>query len=376
MSPTRRFTVIIFLAIAGALILFWRWHVHHQKALAEVHAPTQSAPQDVTTETTHATTANTTPTTSPLPPPTQKPSLELRKTFETLNHNEIVFYGRAVDQFGEPVPAADVEGIVLVNTGSRGGQVRRQTATDAQGYFQFGGLKGQDLGIGIRKEGYEYRRRESSFSYSYFEADHKRHIPDPKNPVVFVLWKKQGAEPLIHYEKVWRFPVNSGPVKIDLLKAKVGQPDADITVNVSRTPLTMPYGDRGFAWKVAMDVEGGGLVSAGEIDYYNQAPATGYEPHLEYVQEAQSIRAAQEGRITWTWRENVADTFYLTSRNGKNYARIELRIRPNSDRKEGDNEALIAAKVWLNPNGSRNLEFDPAKATKPSPTRHGDKAVD
>ena len=339
--------------------MFWWWRVRRPEPLAEKPVPAQSAPQAVPEEIAAAAVTNT--------PPTQKPSPELRKTFETLNHNEIVFYGRTVDQFGEPVPTADVEGVVLVNTGSRGGQMRRQTTTDAQGYFQFGGFKGQDLGITITKDGYEYRRRNSSFSYSYFEADHKRHIPDPRNPVVFVLWKKQGAEPLIHYEKIWRFPVNAGPVKIDLLKAKIGQLPADITVNVSRSPLSMRYGERGFAWTVSISVEGGGLVRAGEADYYNQAPVGGYEPSLDYAQEAQSIRAAQEGRITWTWREDVADTFYLTSRNEKNYARIDLRIRPNSDRKEGDNEALIAAKVWLNPNGSRNLEFDPAKAIKPLP---------
>jgi hypothetical protein len=362
MNSKRRFGLIIFVVMAGALLLFWR--LRRPESLAEKPVPAQAAPQAMPEEPAAATPTNTPPTT---PPPTQKPNSELRRTFETLNHNEIQFYGRAVDQFGDPVPAADVEGMVLVNTGSRGGQMRRHTTTDAQGYFQFGGFKGQDLGIGIKKEGYEYRRKSSSFSYSYFEADHKRHIPDPKNPVVFVLWKKQGAEALIHYEKVWRFPVNAGPVKIDLLKAKLGQPLADLTVNVTRNPLNMRYGERGFAWTVSIDVESGGLVRAGETDYYNQAPASGYQPHLEYKQEAQSIRDAQEGRITWTWREDVADTFYLTSRNGENYAKIDLRIRPNSDRKEGDNEALIAVKIWLNANGSQNLEFDPAKAIKPTP---------
>lgn len=366
MSLKRRAAVIVLTVLAGALFLFWWWRVRRPEPWAKKPVPAQSASQqDVPEGTTVATVTNASP--APPPPPTQKPSPQLPRIVETLNHNEIEFYGRAVDQFGEPVPAADVEGVVLVYTGTRGGQMRRQTTTDAQGYFQFGGFKGQDLGIGIKKEGYEYRRKSSSFSYSYFEADHKRHIPDPKSPVVFVLWKKQGAEPLLQYEKVWRFPVNAGPVKIDLLKAKMGQPQADLIVNVSRSPLTMRYGERGFAWKVSIDVEGGGLVRAGEADYYNQAPAGGYEPHLEYAQEAQSIRAAQEGRITWTWRESVADTFYLTSRNGKNYARIDLRVRPNSDRKEGDNEALIAAKVWLNPNGSRNLEFDSAKAIKLAP---------
>lgn len=195
MNPRRRFALIILVVVAGALLLFWWWRLRRPEPLAEKPVPAQAAPQAVPEEAAAATATNTPPATPP-PPPTQKPSPELRRTFETLNHNEIQFYGRAVDQFGEPVPAADVEGAVLVNTGSRGGQMRRQTTTDAQGYFQFGGFKGQDLGIGIKKEGYEYRRKSSSFSYSYFEADHKRHIPDPKNPVVFVLWKKQGLKRL------------------------------------------------------------------------------------------------------------------------------------------------------------------------------------
>jgi hypothetical protein len=366
MSTRRRSVIIVLVVLAGALLLVWWWRVRRSDLPAEKPEPVQFAPEGVALGTT-VDTATHTPPVAPPPPPTEKPSRELRKTFETLNHNEIVFYGRAVDQFGEPVTAANVEGLVLVNTGSRGGQIRHQAATDAQGYFQFGGIKGQDLGVTITKAGYEYRRRSSSFSYSYFEADHKRHIPDPKNPVVFVLWKKQGAEALIHYEREWRFPVNAGPVKIDLLKAKMGQPQADLTVNVSRSPLRIPFGERGFAWTVSIDVEGGGLVRTGEADYYNQAPASGYEPHLEFFQEAQSIRGAQEGRITWTWREGVADTYFLNIRNGKNYGRLNLEIRPNIDRKEGDDQALVAVKIWLNANGSRNLEFDPAKAIKPEP---------
>jgi hypothetical protein len=34
---------------------------------------------------------------------------------------------------------------------------------------------------------------------------------------------------------------------------------------------------------------------------------------------------------------------------------------PNSDRKEGDNEALVAAEVWLNPNGSRIWGLIPSR---------------
>jgi hypothetical protein len=301
------------------------------------------------------------------PSPSQQPGPEARRMFVTLNHNPVQFFGRALDQFGESVAGAEVRGTLLINTGTSGGQQKAQTTTDGQGYFQFTGLKGQDLGIGISKEGYEYRRKTTSFSYTYFEADHKRHIPDPKNPVVFILWKKQGAEALVHYDRTWRFPVNSGPVRIDLVTGRIGGQDADLVVTVSRTPLQMPYGARGFAWSAIVEVEGGGLIRAGQRDYYNLAPESGYVPRFEHVQEAQDVRDAQEERMKWTWRESVSDDFFVSSRNGKNFARVRFYIRPNSDRKEGDNESAVEAEVWLNPNGSRNLEFDSKKAITPPP---------
>jgi hypothetical protein len=327
--------------------------------LAEKPVPAQAAPQVVSEETADATATNTPPAT---PPPTQKPSPELGRTFETLNHNEIVFYGRAVDQFGEPVPAADVEGAVLVNTGSRGGQMRRQTTTDAQGYFQFGGFKGQDLGITISKDGYEYRRHNSSFSYSYFEADHKRHIPDSRNPVVFLLWKKQGAEALVHYSKTfWDIPADGTPTKIDLATGRMNGPKADLVVNLERDPLKVKQGERGYRWKVSVEVIGGGLVNAGKRDYYNVAPDAGYEPRFEYSQEAQSIRDAQMGKIKWSWQDGMKESFFIKSLDGSRYALVRLGVM-SGGRSDNDTVGSLGMSVWLNPNGSRNLEFDPAKA--------------
>lgn len=370
MTRKQKSSLLVVLLLAGAIALLWWWRTRGQGRTADESLARPSAAPSASARDSKAASnppTNAPPASQPVPPATQKPSAELKRTFETLNHNEIEFYGRAVDQFGNPVPAATVEGVVIVNTGAQSGGMRRQTATDAQGYFQFGGFRGQDLGITINKEGYEYRRQNSSFSYTYFEADHKRHMPDPKNPVIFVLWKKQGAEPLIHYERTWRFPVNAGPVKIDLVSGKIDQPQSDLVVNVTRSPLSMRYGERGFAWTVALDVPGGGLIRAGEQDYYNQAPLAGYETHLEFAQAAQSIKEAQQGRIKWTWVEGLSDTYYISSRDGKIYGRIALRVKPNSDRNDGDNQALVAAEVWLNPNGSRNLEFDPAKAITPPP---------
>lgn len=287
------------------------------------------------------------------------PRRQLQRVFAVLNHNPINFYGRALDQFGDPVDAAEVQGSVMYNTGARSGVTRAHTITDAQGYFQFTDLMGQDLGIGIKKERYEYHPEYSSFSFSYFEADHKRHEPDPKNPVVFGLWKKQGAEPLIHYDRVWRFPLTANPVKINLRSGKMDDEDPDIVVSVSRTPLQMRYGQRGFSWAAIVEVVDGGLIRVGSVDYYNVAPEWGYQSRFEHVQEAEDSHEAQLGRLKWTWSESMADHFYISSHQGRHFAHINLRIRPNSDHQEGDNEALVEAEVWLNPNGSRNLEFDP-----------------
>jgi len=341
--------VVALLIIAGVAFLLWR---RSQPATASKAQPPA------------ASNASAGATTPPSPPPTQNPRLGLNRVFQTLNHNPIKFYGRAVDQYGDPVPAAEVMGMVLFNTGARVGEKPVTTTTDVQGYFQFTDIEGQDLGIGFKKEGYEYNSYNSSFSYSYFEADHKRHIPDPKNPVVFTLWKGQDAEALVQYHREWRFPVNEGSVRINLETGKMGQPEADLIVTISRNPLRMPYGTRGFAWKATVEVVDGGLIRAGKRDYYNLAPESGHVPRLEQVQEAQN---PNDYSVKWTWEESIKDTFFISSRHGKNIARVHLYIRPNIDRREGDNEALVGAGVWLNPNGGRNLEFDPAKAIRPKP---------
>ena len=239
--------------------------------------------------------------------------------------------------------------------------------TDAEGNFEFKDLKGQDLGMVIVKPGYEYRRRSSSFSYSYFEADHKRHIPNSKDPVVFVLWKNESDGSLVYYEKNHRFPASGTPLRINLENGNVAETIGDMIITITRTPLRQLFGELGFAWSATVDVPGGGLVPAGERDYYNLAPEVGYEPRFVHVQEAQSVSERGLGTIKWTWSRSFEDTFFISCRNGKMFGRIELRLMPNVDHKEGDNVCSVNLKVWLNPTGSRNLEFNPAKAIKPTP---------
>lgn len=166
----------------------------------------------------------------------------------------------------------------------------------------------------------------------------------------------------MHYDVDHRIPADGTPIRINLVTGQIGGPEADLVVSVSRTPLRMRYGEQGFGWTATIEVVDGGLIRAGRRDYYNLAPESGYVPRFEFTQEVQNVRAAQEGKIKWTWARAFADDFFISSRNGKNFARVSLRIMANADRKEGDDVSAVRTTVWLNPNSSRNLEFDPKRA--------------
>jgi len=367
----RRKALILAAVLLVLLAMFWLWR--RQTTPRQETASTQAATSSVASKPERSTTGgaqSSSASTSQQPsiPATRKPNPELKRTFETLNHNPIEFYGRALDQSGAPVAGAEVTGSVLYNTGTASGRKVASTTTDANGYFQFARMEGQSLGIDLKKSGYEFNPRNTLFWYSYFEADHKRHQPDSRNPVIFTLWKKQAAEPLVHYDTDHDIPADGTPIRVNLATGQIGGQDADLIVTVSRTPLRMRYGEQGFAWTAAVEVVDGGLIRAGQRDYYNLAPESGYVPRFEFTQEAQNVRAAQDEKIKWTWARAVSDEFFISSHSGKNFARVSLRIMANADRKEGDNIAAVRTTVWLNPNGSRNLEFDPQKLAAP-PTR-------
>ena len=171
----------------------------------------------------------------------------------------------------------------------------------------------------------------------------------------------------MHYDTDHDIPADGTPIRINLVTGQIGGQDADLVVTVSRTPLLLRYGEQGFAWTATVEVVDGGLMRAGQKDYYNLAPESGYVPRFEFTQGAQNVHAAQDEKIKWIWTRAVSDEFFISSRSGKNFARVSLRIMANADRKEGDNVAAVRTTVWLNPNGSRNLEFDPAKAIKQQP---------
>ena len=66
------------------------------------------------------------------------------------------FYGKIIDQYGEPVVGTSVTGNLFNETGFYKPEKRNvyKTQSNASGLFQFTGLYGSDLNVIVKKDGY------------------------------------------------------------------------------------------------------------------------------------------------------------------------------------------------------------------------------
>ena len=259
----------------------------------------------------------------------------------------ITFYGRVVDQHGNPLSGAKVRGNVKI---SRQWMEQKwdehYTTTDNDGRFQFTGLHGQEFVVSPSNEGYDSKESSRNFAYSVLTPERERHRPDPSAPIVFRMWKLKGAEPLVHIE-VDRVgvPVNGAPTSFDLLTGKKLPGGGDLVLKVGRQPEHIQRGQR-FDWKAVIEVPCGGIAEMNDA-YPNEAPADGYEAQFTIEMPANSKE----------WQSSVTRSFYVKARDGKLYARLTLRITADYE----PPPTGVTLEAWVNPSGSRNLEYDPAK---------------
>jgi hypothetical protein len=265
-----------------------------------------------------------------------------------LSAAKIEFYGKVIDQDGNALAGVDVTG----RTGSKVGFMQDETRsyatkTDANGFFAFSGFNGDGLVIDLKKEGYNFGSSNRQFLYSLIDPDHKRFLPDKDNPVVFQMWKRSGAEPMIHYfgADLGRIKLNQMPIRIDLENGKIVKLGGDMIVDVKwENDHTTGYD---FNWSVTLELPEGGILE-GESDIRFMAPLEGYKSKLEYKFWAKA-------------QSDLRRTFYVKSKNGQDYSRIHLSVA----NQPGAAAVDLTLSTWLNPSGSRNLEYDPTKKINP-----------
>ena len=278
---------------------------------------------------------------------------------EALEGNKPVeFYGKVIDQDGNPVPGVKVEAelmgynenyIFIFKTAKPGEDQKRtriEVETDGSGLFSIKGMKGRILHIkGLNKDGYgPYYVDRGPFVYDPYLQDLFHAYP--QKPVIFQMWKKGPTEPLIKAEADCSVPYDGRIVTVDLLTRKSKEGAAvpgDLRIQVRRAAKADLRTH--FPWSFAVDAVDGGILETDDPFLY-RAPDSAYESGYEYVMDPTQSK--------WAWE--IKKRFYLRSRGGKIYASIELGVHANFD-----DAAFVEINYLANPAGSRNLEYDPAK---------------
>lgn len=124
----------------------------------------------------------------------------------------IDFFGKVVDQFGEPIAGATVELSVRRWTVPPSPDRKHIIETDKTGLFQLKGEKGQFLyPKDISKDGYEYKRLEHPTAFQYSGSmliGEQLFVADPENPVIFHLRKRGPVEYLVERKFGAKFYLN------------------------------------------------------------------------------------------------------------------------------------------------------------------------
>jgi hypothetical protein len=264
----------------------------------------------------------------------------MREGLTKLNDDDVVLHGRVVDQFGSPVANAVVSGIIQVNNGTRVGTDRMSTVTDSSGLFTLSGYRGKNLGVNITKAGYVLATTSTSFVYSHLWPETQRHVPDPNNPVVFRMWKLQGAEPLAGINNHLEINYTSDPIRFDLLTGKIVPAGGDVEIVVSRPAGTVSQ-QHPQEWSVQLRAVDGGLVetTAAESSVTFIAPGDGYQAIVKVRGDSGS--------------DGLDRFFFIESRAGQIHGKVRFTFRINNT---PDGIMYASFQGVASTNGSRNWE--------------------
>jgi len=246
----------------------------------------------------------------------------------------VSFYGRVVDENGQPIPQANVK--FGLNDTSIRGTSEYYTQSDASGLFSLTGVKGKFLGVHITKEEYYQSRLENNtFDYA---GGNNIFNPDRNNPVVFRLHK--GGEKVALIKKEFEVHIKVGEaVTIDLLTGKTNSPNSQLQVELlENEPFRRKI--KG-TWSMRVSAIDGGIQFQTE-EFPFLAPESGYRPSIDLGPDS-------EKPPTWKGSGYYGGAFYLQTHNG--YANVKIQAIPGN--------SYFRLSYYLNPSGSRNLEPDP-----------------
>jgi hypothetical protein len=261
----------------------------------------------------------------------------------------ITFFGKIVDQRGDPVPAVSIKFSYSVEHGNPIGVpwsdttvTKGEITSGTNGMFSIGEIRGSSLHIeSLDKEGFQHNPR-GAMVFNYFgHTASGKFVPNRDKPVLFVMVNKTTAEPLVSYGgnfgTTMHLPGNATPVRWSIWKGQQ-DPNGELEITFKREPAVLARVGQPVTWSAKVAIIGGGIVEASPDELFYRAPAEGYLSELNYPKAEQK-------------RGVPARSFYVRTADGK-YGRIELDLYADDE----GSTARCLIKAVMNPSGSRVLE--------------------
>ena len=127
----------------------------------------------------------------------------------------------------------------------------------------------------------------------------------------------------------------------------------ELQIALTQNPLIVRRGFDHFDWSVKIAMVAGGLIETKD-PYKYLAPESGYQSSVAFAQAKDDPK----------WQDRLRFYYYVRTAKGQ-YGVVLIDLTPGSNRPDAGLGIGLSIETWLNPAGSRNLEFDPAKQIRP-----------
>jgi len=276
---------------------------------------------------------------------------------EQLGNVPVALHGRVVDQEGQPLNGVLVRlqlqvGFMLTPSQAHTRWDIIELATNPSGHFTLGNKKAGSITlISLVKDGYAGSVKNPT-NFEFVHSHIPRHVPDPQNPVVLRMYKLRGAEPMIHIRQSGGIPCDGTTTNFDVFTGLRTSTNRNLLVTFTRVPLHIQRGQRHDS-AVKLEIAGGGIMATGD-EFTYLAPEDGYSPSVTIEHKANDP----------LWNSSINRTFYVKTREGYfGLLKIELATFFEPPPTQFTYES------WVNPAGSRVLEYDALKQVVPGRAR-------
>jgi len=256
----------------------------------------------------------------------------------------IHFNGRVVSPDGEGISDVDVELTVFDRVIEPfhfpyfGYTALQMTQTDPNGYFELHGVEGVAVHVAVSKPGY----RPVDLSHRTYQIEHVLPIaedfpmPESDEAVLFTMKPRTAADQIREVATGAVLIPDHGALELSLTEIN----PRGVPAGEGHLALVCRRGDvsqKRYGWSCRVSSPGGGVQLRRLMDF-DQAPESGYVPHLDLGFGADDEQ----------WRDRLNEDVFLRLADG-NYAFISLRIRTRGD-------YYVVAKGVVNTHGSRLID--------------------